>query len=121
MDHPEVFLTDNPDEEARWLIDHGLGDYNAEQAGYWDPRTLAVLVRDVASGRVVGGMLGRTSLGLLFIDGAARPPDRYPHAANGRGRGGAAWLPRRGAIYHQFSGTGFLPTAWLAGIWPHSL
>jgi GNAT superfamily N-acetyltransferase len=68
MDHPEVFLTDKPDEEARWLIDHGLGDYNAEQAGYWDPRTLAVLVRDVASGRVVGGMLGRTSLGLLFID-----------------------------------------------------
>jgi GNAT superfamily N-acetyltransferase len=68
MDRPDVFVTDNPDEEARWLIDHGLGDYNADQAGYWDPRTLAVLVRDRVSGRVVGGMLGRTSLGLLFID-----------------------------------------------------
>jgi GNAT superfamily N-acetyltransferase len=68
MDQSELFLTDNPDAEARRLIDDRLGDYNAEHAGTWDPRPLAVLVRERSSGHVVGGMLGRTSLGLLFID-----------------------------------------------------
>jgi GNAT superfamily N-acetyltransferase len=68
MDQPELFVTDNPNIEAQRLIDDRLGDYNAEHAGYWDPRPLAVLVRDRASSRIVGGMLGRTSLGLLFID-----------------------------------------------------
>jgi hypothetical protein len=95
--------------------------------GYWDPRTLAVLVRDVVSGRVVGGMLGRTSLAILFIDlvylsvGLRGRQIGTHNAANGRGRGGAARLPRCGALHHQFPGTGLLPTAWLAGIWPHSL
>jgi GNAT superfamily N-acetyltransferase len=68
MNEPEIILTDNPDSEARQLIDDKLGGYNAEHAGYWDPRPLAVLVRDPVSHRVVGGMLARTSLGLLFID-----------------------------------------------------
>jgi GNAT superfamily N-acetyltransferase len=68
MDQPELFVTDNPNTEAQQLIDNRLGDYNAEHAGYWDLRPLAVLVRDRASSRIVGGMLGRTSLGLLFID-----------------------------------------------------
>ena len=68
MNRPELILTDNPDVEARELIDHSLGDYNAQHAGHWDPRPLAVLVRDPTSHRIVGGMLGRTSLGLLFID-----------------------------------------------------
>jgi len=68
MNEPELILTDNLDSEARQLIDDGLGNYNAEHAGYWDPRPLAVRARDPASDRIVGGMLGRTSLGLLFID-----------------------------------------------------
>jgi hypothetical protein len=68
MSEPELFLTDDPDDEARGLIDEKLGEYNAACAGYWDPRPLAVLIRDPASRRIVGGMLGRTSLGLLFID-----------------------------------------------------
>ena len=68
MNQPELFLTDDPDAEARRLIDDRLGDYNAGHAGTWDPRPLAVLVRERSSGQVVGGMLARTSLGLLFID-----------------------------------------------------
>src|SRR5262245_4161871 len=65
---PELVLTDSPDAEARELIDTRLGEYNAGHAGNWDPRALAILVRDPASGRCIGGMLCRTSLGLLFID-----------------------------------------------------
>jgi len=68
MNEPELILTDNPDSDARQLIDDKLGAYNAEHAGYWDPRPLAVLVRDPVGRRVVGGILARTSLGLLFID-----------------------------------------------------
>src|SRR5215469_18517500 len=79
MNEPELILTDNLDSEARQLIDDGLGDYNAEHAGYWDPRPLAVLVRDPTSHRVVGGMLGRTSLGLLFIDLVFLPENLRQH------------------------------------------
>jgi len=49
MNEPELILADNPYSEARQLIDDKLGAYNAEQAGYWDPRPLAVLVRDPVS------------------------------------------------------------------------
>ena len=39
-------VTDAPSAEAVAVIEHGLGDYNREQAGYWDSRPLAVLVRE---------------------------------------------------------------------------
>lgn len=68
MKEPELVLTDAPDSEACRLIDDGLGQYNAQHAGYWDSRPLAVLVRDPANHDVVGGILARTSLGLLFVD-----------------------------------------------------
>jgi len=68
MSEPTLELTDAPDESAQRIIDEGLAGYNASCAGYWDWRPLAVLLRDPRDGRVTGGMLGRTSLGLLFID-----------------------------------------------------
>jgi GNAT superfamily N-acetyltransferase len=68
MTEPTLMVTDAPDDEAYRVIDDGLADYNAERAGYRDWRPLAVLVRDPADGRILGGMMGRTSLGLLFID-----------------------------------------------------
>ncbi len=68
MTEPALVLTDRPTDEERRLIDEGLADYNAERAGYRDWRPLAVLARDPGTGRTLGGFLGRTSLGLLFID-----------------------------------------------------
>ena len=61
-------VTDSPSERAQAVIEKGLNGYNAEQAGYWDSRPLAVLASDPATAEVLGGFLGRTSLGLLFID-----------------------------------------------------
>lgn len=61
-------VTDAPGERAQEVIEKGLNGYNAEQAGYWDWRGLAVLVSDPETSEVLGGLLGRTSLGLLFID-----------------------------------------------------
>jgi ribosomal protein S18 acetylase RimI-like enzyme len=65
---PPLILTDAPDAQARAAIGKGLDAFNAEQAGHWDRRPLAVLVRDPDTDEVVGGLIGRTALGLLFID-----------------------------------------------------
>ena len=65
---PVVTLTDAPDATAEKVIEEGLGRYNKQQAGYSDSRPLAVLVSDPDTREVIGGLLGRTSLGLLFID-----------------------------------------------------
>lgn len=46
----------------------GLNRYNRDKAGYWDSRSLAVLVSHPETREVVGGVLGHTSLGLAFID-----------------------------------------------------
>ena len=61
-------VTDAPSERAQEVIEKGLNGYNADQAGYWDSRPLAVLASDPKTAEVLGGFLGRTSLGLLFID-----------------------------------------------------
>jgi GNAT superfamily N-acetyltransferase len=65
---PVLTLTDSPDEKARSAVSAGLSDYNRESAGYVDYRPLAVLVNDPESGEVLGGIIGRTSFGLLFLD-----------------------------------------------------
>ena len=65
---PRLTLTDAPGDRAQAIIRTGLSDYNLEQAGYRDARTLAVLVSDPDTQEVIGGLLGRTSMGLLFID-----------------------------------------------------
>jgi GNAT superfamily N-acetyltransferase len=65
---PELILTDTPGEQAEAVIDEGLSEYNREQAGHTDARPLAVLVRDPETGATLGGLLGRTTLGLFFVD-----------------------------------------------------
>jgi GNAT superfamily N-acetyltransferase len=68
-----VFLSDAPDDEAHRVIYEGLHDHAREQVGYFDYRQLAVLARDPASGRILGGLTGRTFLGLMFIELAFLP------------------------------------------------
>jgi GNAT superfamily N-acetyltransferase len=63
-----LMLTDRPDARAKAAIEAGIGFYNEEKASYRDQRQLAVLVSDPATREVIGGLLGRTSLGLFFID-----------------------------------------------------
>jgi GNAT superfamily N-acetyltransferase len=65
---PTLTLSDQPEPEAEGVIGRGLAEYNAARAGYADHRHLHVLVRDPDSGVVLGGLTGRTSLGMLFID-----------------------------------------------------
>ena len=64
----ELTVTDEIDAAAESVIEAGLQSYNHQIANYTDARALAVLVCDPNSKEVIGGLLGRTSLGLLFID-----------------------------------------------------
>jgi GNAT superfamily N-acetyltransferase len=64
----DITVTDAPDEPARAVIADGLSGYNDDKAGYRDYRPLAVTVSDPATGEVVGGLFGRTSFGLLFVE-----------------------------------------------------
>jgi len=65
---PLVTVTDAPDPQEEDAIRAGLGRFNEEQTGIRDSRPLAVVVRDPETKQPHGGLTGRTSLGLLFID-----------------------------------------------------
>ncbi|TCO44709.1 GNAT family N-acetyltransferase [Actinocrispum wychmicini] len=65
---PTIFVTDNPDKADIKTVEDGLNEYNVQTYGRFDPRPLAVLVRDEETGQVIGGLEGRTALGLLFVE-----------------------------------------------------
>lgn len=56
------------DAEVEHVILDGLNAYNDAITGHSDRQALSVVVRDRDSQRVLGGAMGRTSLGLLFLD-----------------------------------------------------
>ena len=86
--NPTVIVTDRPSPEALASISEGLDQHNLDQAGYQDQAPLAVLVCDPESGTVLGGLTGRTYLGLAFIDLVYLP-------ASLRGRGLGTQLLQR--------------------------
>jgi GNAT superfamily N-acetyltransferase len=65
---PVLILTDAPTDVDKSIISSGLDDYNDHKVGYRDWRPLAALLRDPDTGETLGGMIGKTSYGLLFID-----------------------------------------------------
>jgi GNAT superfamily N-acetyltransferase len=67
VSEPTIVVTDAPEAGDVAIIAQGLGAYNVEQSGIRDYKPLAVLVKD-ATGKTVGGISGRSSLGLLFLD-----------------------------------------------------
>ncbi|TBO60377.1 GNAT family N-acetyltransferase [Streptomyces kasugaensis] len=71
---PAIVVTDLPDADDVALISDGLDAFNVQETGTDDRRPLAVLVKDPETGRVLGGLTGRTSLGLLFVDLFYLPP-----------------------------------------------
>ena len=72
---PEIFVTDAPIAEDVALVSDSLDAFNVQATGIEDRQPLAVLVRDPQTHRVVGGLTGRTSLGLLFVDLFHLPPE----------------------------------------------
>ncbi|MEY9860023.1 GNAT superfamily N-acetyltransferase [Catenulispora sp. GAS73] len=63
-----MILTDSPTAADLAAISDALDRFNVEATGVGDRRPLAVLLHDPETGDVVGGLSGRTSLGLFFVD-----------------------------------------------------
>jgi GNAT superfamily N-acetyltransferase len=68
MRTPDIILTDTIDPAVSDVIGQGLNVFNDETVGYTDRKPIAVVVHDPDTGAPVGGAVGRSSLGLLFLD-----------------------------------------------------
>jgi GNAT superfamily N-acetyltransferase len=63
-----IALTDDPDPHLEAVLGDGLTEHNAEMSRLRDWRALAVEVHDPDTGELAGGVLGRTTMGLFFLD-----------------------------------------------------
>jgi GNAT superfamily N-acetyltransferase len=68
MDRPGILVTDVIDRSIEEAVGGGLSDFNDAVTGLSDRRPLAAVVRDPKTGDILGGAIGRSSLGLLFLD-----------------------------------------------------
>jgi GNAT superfamily N-acetyltransferase len=68
MQKPGIVVTDVIDADVERAIGGGLNEFNDVVTGINDRRPLAVMIKDPMTGAVVGGAIGRSSLGLLFLD-----------------------------------------------------
>ncbi len=74
MSRLTIEVSDAITPEFSLAIESGLNRYNEEAVGYNDNKLLAVMVRN-EDGVLPGGMMGRTYLGMLFIDLVYLPPE----------------------------------------------
>jgi GNAT superfamily N-acetyltransferase len=65
---PILTLSSDRNPQAEAVVTRGLAEFNKATFGRVDSQTLDVLVRDPETGEIVGGLLGHSSLGLLFLD-----------------------------------------------------
>lgn len=77
-------LLDAPDQEAKAEAGAALYRYNIERTGVADRTPIGAKLSDRTSGRVLGGLWGRTELGLLFLDMFFLPEEVRGHAQGGR-------------------------------------
>ncbi|WP_406278342.1 GNAT family N-acetyltransferase [Embleya sp. NBC_00896] len=71
----DLVVTDAPKPADIALISDALDRFNIRNTGIDDRQPLAVLVRDPRTHQVIGGLTGRTSLGLFFVDLFFLPPE----------------------------------------------
>jgi GNAT superfamily N-acetyltransferase len=72
----EITVTDELDAADAAVISDGLRAYYVNQTGYYDFRPLAVFVRDPQTGKVIGGLHGRSEFGLVYVAWFFLPEDR---------------------------------------------
>ncbi|MHC8380237.1 GNAT family N-acetyltransferase [Pseudomonas sp. LB3P14] len=68
MDRTLIVVSDIIEPEVEQVLSAGLSAFNDQMTGINDRQSLAVTVRDPQTHQVLGGITGRTSLGLLFLD-----------------------------------------------------
>src|SRR5262245_10493268 len=64
---PNITVAEEYDPAEAAVISDGLRAYYIDQAGYYDFRPLAVFVRDPQTGKVLGGLHGRSEFGLVYV------------------------------------------------------
>ncbi|MFK4719317.1 GNAT superfamily N-acetyltransferase [Bradyrhizobium niftali] len=72
---PDIVLTDVIASSTVSVIERGLGNFYHSITGIKDNLPLAVILKDPESQRVLGGAMGRSSFGLLFLDGFFLPEE----------------------------------------------
>ena len=73
--NPDISVTDELDSADAAVISDGLLAYYLSQTGYYDFRPLAVFVRDPQTGKIIGGLHGRSEFGLVYIAWFFLPED----------------------------------------------
>ncbi|MFB3305026.1 GNAT family N-acetyltransferase [Pseudomonas sp. AMR01] len=68
MAAPLVEVSDQPNAEAERILGDGLAAFNEAVTGYNDRRLLTVLIRDPVTQEILGGITGKTTLGMAFLD-----------------------------------------------------
>ncbi|QXQ16437.1 GNAT family N-acetyltransferase [Pseudomonas tolaasii] len=68
MTAPIVEVSDQHSAEAERVLGDALAVFNEAATGYNDRRPLTVLIKDPATGQVLGGISGKTTLGMAFLD-----------------------------------------------------
>ena len=73
--NPDISVTDELDSADAAVISDGLRAHYLSRAGYYDFRPLAVFVRDPQTGKVIGGLHGRSEFGLVYVAWFFLPED----------------------------------------------
>ena len=72
---PDITVIDVLDPADVAVITDGLRAYDLNQIGYHDFRPLAVFVCDPQTGKIIGGLHGRSEFGLVYIAWFFPPED----------------------------------------------
>lgn len=79
-----VALVDTPDQRARAEAGAALYRHNVARTGVADRAPIGAELSDPVSGEVLGGLWGRTELGVLFIEMFFVPEDVRGRSLGGR-------------------------------------
>ena len=68
MNAAHIEISDQPNPDAERILGGGLAAFNEAITGYNDRRLLTVLIKDPETQQILGGITGKTTLGMAFLD-----------------------------------------------------
>lgn len=68
MNMAPIEISDQANPEAERILGSGLAAFNESITGLNDRRPLTVLIKDPGTQQIVGGITGKTTLGMAFLD-----------------------------------------------------
>lgn len=68
MNAAHIEISDQPNSDAERILGGGLAAFNEAITGYNDRRLLTVLIKDPETQQILGGITGKTTLGMAFLD-----------------------------------------------------